>query len=73
MKNRLLKILESGNNAQIKEAQLAAYLQENLSEADKQALEETINAKIDGMEGDALEGWLATTDKNKLVKKCSRN
>jgi len=68
MKNRLLNILETGNDAQIKEAQLAAYLQEKLSEADKQALEEAMNADIAGMEADALEGWLATADKKKLVE-----
>jgi hypothetical protein len=67
MKNRLLNILETGDVAKIKEAQLAAYLEEKLTEADKQALEEALTTEIESMEADAIDGWLATPNKEKLV------
>jgi hypothetical protein len=68
MKNRLLNILESGNDARIKEADLAAYLKEQLTDAEKHALEESISSQMEGLETDAMEGWLATTNKEKLVE-----
>ena len=68
MENRLLDILQSTNEANIDEAKLEAYLKEKLKDADKQALEEAMNADSGGMEHDALEGWLTTADKSTLIE-----
>lgn len=68
MKNRLLNILETGDDAQIKEADLAAYLKEQLTDAEKHALEEAINTQMEGLETDAWEGWIATANKEKLLE-----